>query len=658
MAIEKMSVVSVAGVLDDLDGVLLKCCESKCFQMEAGLTNKYWNDSAFNNLHEINPYTSLLKRAYSIAIGLGLKPEFTDYSDFEPDTPEELEVYLSDVEKDFSSLCKQKNGLEQSISQHTETLRQVERLVGMNADFEELFACKYVKVRFGRLPSENEHKLEYYSEKCFFFIPFGKDGEYEWCLYLTPTAQAEYIDGVFNSLYFERTHFPDYLKGNADESIKSLTKMIESETALLAVIKADIDSIKSTEREKIMKLYSKLKYKNDCFELRKKVAVMNGKFYIYGYVTKKKCGEFCKEIESNGRVSAVEMPVENDPNMSVPVKLKNNPVFKPFEMFVRMYGLPNYDGIDPTPYVAVTYMLIYGIMFGDLGQGLCISLLGLLITKWKHAALGPIMTRIGLCSAAFGVLYGSVFGIETIITPFFHHETVWKMLGYTSQPENIFQISTILLIAALAIGVILILISMVMNIVLCFRKKKFGDAVYGVNGIAGFVFYCSVVVGAACQLGLGIELFSAPYVICLIVLPLCVIFFKHPLENATFGRNKTHEKKTVGNFIIESIIEIFESCLSYLSNTMSFLRIGGFILSHAGMMLVVAQLAGTRVENPEITVATVIISILGNAFVMGMEGFLVGIQVLRLEFYEIFSRFYDGNGQEFIPLEIKAEVEG
>ena len=117
-----------------------------------------------------------------------------------------------------------------------------------------------------------------------------------------------------------------------------------------------------------------------------------------------------------------------------------------------------------------------------------------------------------------------------------------------------------------------------------------------------------------------------------------------PRKSAPEGTDKQKEKKSVGNFIIEGVIELFETCLSYLTNTMSFLRVGGFILSHAGMMLVVGVLAGDG------GVGSVIVQILGNAFVIGMEGFLVGIQVLRLEFYEIFGRFYVSDGKSFEPL--------
>ena len=118
-------------------------------------------------------------------------------------------------------------------------------------------------------------------------------------------------------------------------------------------------------------------------------------------------------------------------------------------------------------------------------------------------------------------------------------------------------------------------------------------------------------------------------------------------------REKGGEKKSVGNFIIEGVIELFETCLTYLTNTMSFLRIGGFILSHAGLMLVVNVLADMTGGG----VGYVLVQILGNAFVTGVEGFLVGIQVLRLEFYELFSRFFKGGGKPFNPVTIGTHTE-
>ena len=102
---------------------------------------------------------------------------------------------------------------------------------------------------------------------------------------------------------------------------------------------------------------------------------------------------------------------------------------------------------------------------------------------------------------------------------------------------------------------------------------------------------------------------------------------------------------------MQNFFEVFEYLLSYATNTMSFLRVGAFVLVHAGMMLVVFTLA-------EMTsgIGYVLIAIIGNVFVMGLEGLLVGIQVLRLEFYEMFSRFFDGDGRPFNPVVVRRDA--
>ena len=102
--------------------------------------------------------------------------------------------------------------------------------------------------------------------------------------------------------------------------------------------------------------------------------------------------------------------------------------------------------------------------------------------------------------------------------------------------------------------------------------------------------------------------------------------------------------KEKGMFVVQTIFELFEVLLSYFSNTLSFVRVGAFAVSHAAMMQVVLMLAGAETGAPSIPVI-----VLGNLFVCGMEGLIVGIQVLRLEYYELFSRFYKGSGREFKP---------
>lgn len=651
MGIERMSQLTVEGSLDKLDDALILCCDSKLFQMTDV------SGGAVRTSNEQNPYESAYGSMREMAAALKIRPELRSFDNVEQQTGDDFLKYCSETGRELTELKKEYDDIVAALEEHRQTSSYVKHLIGLDISFQELSNMKYVDVRIGRMPSENLQKLDYYSSKCLHFFPFESNEEYVWGIYIAPKSFIKFADGVMNSLYFERTTLPDYLDADAADSNLLLEQIIADEERIEAELSQKLDSFIQKHRDEFLAVISKLKYLYDCFELRKKVLIEDDRFSFTGYCPTKQSKGLISRLKGLDGVATVEVPIKGGlASADVPIKLKNNIIFRPFEMFVKMYGLPEYNTFDPTPYVAVTYTLMFGIMFGDVGQGLAISLLGLIAGRFSRNGLFPIMTRIGLCSAAFGVLYGSVFGIETIIEPFFHREDIWRLLGYTEQPHNIFQVATVLLIAALGIGILLIIISMLFNTVLNLRRRKWGEALFSVNGVCGLVFYISLVAGAACMFLLGANPFSPMYVIGLILLPLVLIFFKHPLSDLISGV-KHKEKKSIGSFIIENFIELFEAALSFLSNTMSFLRIGGFILSHAGMMLVVAQLAGTNVPNAEITAGTVITYIIGNLIVMGVEGLLVGIQILRLEFYEIFNRFYGGNGQSFRPIEISFEAE-
>ena len=203
-------------------------------------------------------------------------------------------------------------------------------------------------------------------------------------------------------------------------------------------------------------------------------------------------------------------------------------------------------------------------------------------------------------------------------------------------PEN----TMTLLMAAIGLGIVLILISMTFSIVLNFKKKNIGEAILSQNGLCGVTFYVAVI-GAALGMLTGMHFVNIFYILILIVLPLILMFLKEPLIRKLEEHGEMFPNG-FGAFFVEGFFELFEVVLSFITNTMSFLRVGGFVLSHAGMMLVVYTLAEMVGGFGEI-----IVLILGNVFVMCLEGLIVGIQVLRLEFYEMFSRYYEGNGIPF-----------
>lgn len=238
----------------------------------------------------------------------------------------------------------------------------------------------------------------------------------------------------------------------------------------------------------------------------------------------------------------------------------------------------------------------------------------------------------------FGTLYGSVFGYEELLDP------MYESLGISFLPfKAIHSINTVLY-AAIGIGIFIIIISVLVNIAMGLKEKDYTRAVFSNNGIAGLVFYCGLLFMLLGSM-MGLEVGGTVYVICLIVLPLVVMFLKEPLGDLCKGKG-FHIHESVGDFVAANFFECFEYLLGYATNTLSFVRVGGFVLSHAGMMSVVLSLADMSGNMSPV------VMIIGNLFVMCLEGLLVGIQVLRLEFYEMFSRYYTGGGKAFEPVKI------
>ena len=290
--------------------------------------------------------------------------------------------------------------------------------------------------------------------------------------------------------------------------------------------------------------------------------------------------------------------------------------------------------------MSINYTILFGIMFGDLGQGLVLSVVGYLMWRLKGMKLGKILIPCGISSAIFGLFFGSVFGLENALDP------LYKLLfNMDEKPIEVMQpqTTTMIILSAVGIGILLVMIAMLINIYSSFKQRNYEKAIFGANGICGFIFYVSLIAGI---LGMvtGHSLFNLPYVLCLLILPLLCILMREPLGKLA-AHDPDWKPESWGGYVVQNIFELIEVLLSYVTNTMSFLRVGAFVLVHAGMMLMVFTLA-----NLFGSFGYVVTAVIGNIIVMAMEGLLVGIQVLRLEFYEMFSRFFEGGGRPFTPV--------
>lgn len=647
MAIEKMALVNIIGQFDVLDDALIRCCDSGCFHLEPAFKNE--QGGVVKLLNEKNPYIQPMKEFASLATEMEIELTEEITSKWDKYSAEDFTRLADEIDKEIEEKSERRRELAKEVSELEAAAIQITHLKGLNSDFDKIFACKHTASRIGRLPADNLAKLQYY-DQTFFFVPFETTRDFCWGMYFCAEGDKELVDSIFRSLFFERIHIPDYVTGNTDVALERISAQIEEKKQQVARYGDELGKVADKYGELIRQVYTRLKKKYDIFELHRKVGAVKEKFYIKGFIPKKKTEDFAKLFEYMDGVEVVYLPSDADANCTPPTVLKNGWFARPFSMLVEMYGLPKYKGFNPTAFVAITYTLLFGIMFGDLGQGFLLFLGGMIVGRKIDKRAGGMVSRVGLSSMIFGTLYGSVFGFEELLDP------VFEGFGIDFLPLKVFRQTNFILITAVGIGIFLILVSMLINIGIGFKEKNYEKAVFGSNGIAGLIFYGSVCAAVVCKIVLKLDLNWGVYILLLVVVPALCIFCRVPFAAAVkykqWKLSEDEEDMTIGGFIVENFFEMFEFVLSYISNTMSFLRVGGFVLSHAGMMLVVM----TLMEGLN-AVGQPIVLVIGNLFVMAMEGMIVAIQIIRLEFYEIFSRFYEADGKEFEPVSISFDTQ-
>ena len=630
--ITKMKLIRAAGNLEKLDSFIEACYMSGEFQPENAVG--FLSPSmGFAPLNEENPYSAKVQKIEELAAVLGaeLKAQQIvpgDYVDSEASVYiGELDSKLSDLHSDRKALVEQREVCERGIAQY----RHFENL---DVHLDELFACEFIKVRFGHMPKESYEKFEAYKDKPYMlFIPCSTDETDYWGVYFAPRHRSEEIDRIFSLLYFERLHIPG-AAGTATEIIGQLQSNMDILDSQIADLDKELAEYWTGHSKKITEIYSRLKWFNEAFDMRRFAAFRGNQFYYVGWMPSGNIKKF-NELLSKLQDINCEISDPEKKSKSAPVKMKNRFFFRPFEYFVSMYGLPSYGSTDITAFVAVTYTLIFGMMFGDVGQGFVLILTGFLMWKLKGMPLGKILIPCGVSSMFFGFLFGSVFGFEEALNP------VYTALGLASKPLSVMDSVNTILLFSISIGVFLVIFSMLINVYSCIKTKHYGEALFSNNGIAGILFYSFAVLGAAGMMGLK-GLVPGKLTAAVLAASAVALFMKekliHLIDRREESKEEEQERERVSDFILQNLFEMLEYVLSYLSNTVSFLRVGAFVLVHAGMMMVVFALANG---------SNIFVIILGNILVIALEGLLTGIQALRLEFYEMFSRFLEGDGRPF-----------
>jgi len=366
-----------------------------------------------------------------------------------------------------------------------------------------------------------------------------------------------------------------------------------------------------------------------------------------------------EEVTRGRYVLQVQDPAEV-PDAEVPILLRHSWILRPFEMIVTGYGLPTYRELEPTLFVAITYVVMFGMMFGDAGHGAVLALAGLAAALAGRSVrvrdVGVLLVLLGLSSAAFGIYEGSYFGITR-----WHGEE----LGHNPLSRHMLIALTGV---ALAIGVAVISLGVVLNMINRFRR---GDMVGGLLdkfGAAGAVFYWGVLALAMKYAVVQEAGLVWPVLVAVVVLPLAAVALREPLEfilarRAARGAPHGHaaQEASLVEAVLGSFVDAFEMVIRLAANTLSFVRLAGYAISHAAILMatfvMVAQVQKAAL-GPLGDGLQVLLIVLGNAVAIALEGTVALVQAVRLEYYEFFGKFFSGSGRAFQPFRLTVEKQG
>ena len=633
-----MKKFQILGLKSDVDLITEEIMKNS--QMELLKNEKY--NTRFKNDQIENSYKPYFNRLNKIMDSLKLDKKIKEFNfdQLNKLSLEELEDFIMPIQKKIKKLERITNKLDVEEERLNNLIKHVYVMRNIDIELQSLKTLSYVTLVFGSLSQERYKRLiENVTEVPVLVLKVNEDQERVWFFTFAKKDYEQKALDILNSVNFNRIELPDRVTEEPKDILSQSKHRLDKIKIIRAQIELEFKKLKHRYQEQLLEYYKQSLIFNRITDVNNSFYGKSDYFFITtGWISEENEKEFKKLISNKySQVLYSSQEVEDAEEEDPPTIIENPKWIKSFSSLVKLYGLPKYGEIDPSVFFALSYILLFGIMFGDLGQGLVLVLLGFAIYKnkikfIKNQDISYILISLGSSSMLFGTFYGSLFGMEDLIPALVIRpmDNIMFWLGFT-----------------VMIGIFLLITSMIFNLFNSFKNKDYAEALFSDSGLSGLILYLFMLSNLAFY-GLQNRLlipasFSAVIVISLLLL----IFFKEPLGNLLIGKKFSIDQK-ISEYLLESIFELFDTVLGYLSNTLSFLRVGAFTLNHAGLSMAVIILSQMMSNNA----GSLLILIAGNIVIMVLEGVVVGIQILRLEFFEIFSKFYSGSGREFNPLSI------
>ncbi len=556
--------------------------------------------------------------------------------------PEVAELDVRHLEQEALSPVHELEEMERHLAQLQRYVTQLQPLVGLDIDLGSFRDLRYTFVMLGQMPVTNVERLQSSLEHIpHVLTTLQRTDRLATVVLFGLQRDAELLTRAARSAYLNPLTPPENYRGTPAEALQALREGIKRTRDHIEEQEEVIDHLCQVRIRHLRHLLWRLRASRTLVSTIATYGRLHYTYLISGWVPAAKLEVLQEQIRSVSAQTLIEdsQPRREEEGRVPVVQPSGTSLLEAFQGLVTNYGYPRYGEMDPTPVMAFTFPLIFGIMFGDVGHGLLLALLGWLLVSRKVPALrrlallGPIVIACGVTSMLFGFLYGSIFGFEGLLEP------LWL------QPLE--EINTVLL-TAVGVGVGILSLGMVYNIINAVLAREWGELLFGHHGVSGLVFYWSLL-GLAASFFVGGFPLSRDLLFGLVLLSGLALTFSGVLERLVHGQRPLVDDGLF-TYIMQAIFELFETVISLLSNTLSYVRMGAFAVAHGALSVVVFILA--ELVGPGGGLTYWIVVVLGNLFVVGFEGVIVSIQTLRLEYYEFFSKFFSGSGEYRPPLSL------
>ncbi len=578
---------------------------------------------------------------------------------------EETNRVLDKLAARIQEIRDQQQALQQEILKLEDIRRQLDLFGDLSAGIQARSQYSYLNIQSGSIRSS---LLDGFSQALqevpSVQINAGADENQTNLLLITMKRDEGAVNKILDQYGWVEVEMPHEVRGGREEALRDVEPKLARLRESQGKLKAEVQQLIRENRPLLERTWANLRL-NELYTRIQTYFSKTARTVIFsGWLPADRRAALAAGIR---RVAGERCYLEwHDPKevpepeqAAVPVRFNNPKLLSPFQMLVRNYSIPEYGTVEPTVFVAIAYLIMFGLMFADVGHGIVLilgALLGLLTYRGESDNVRNLFKLVIWCGAAAvvaGALFGSYFGMQWFRPLWFDFHGI-----VSGESQGGYQVKSIydILLITLYFGIAVIGLGLALNWINLVAKGRWFRLVFDKGGLLGSWIYAGGVYIAYFYVRHDYrQLPSGNLLLLLAGLPALLLFLKAPLEFRQH-QDRSFTIFTPIDFLMEWILELLEIFTGYLANTLSFMRVAGLGIAHVSLMMAFFIIAG-MVQGPggEYTIGSYLILVFGNILVIALEGLSAGIQSLRLNYYEFFSKYFSGTGKIYAPVSLRKD---